>query len=424
MGFFMQTQQFTTGGSPLVFAYGEQGGLGSWMYGITSFSLSSSEDTLGFGGIKVSISVETDNQSGTITLTPSVMYGDQTLPFDPYEGEVSATLSITVLAWVDPNASSTNPAVTPTSVMLAMANTTGAITSQAPDTSGYGIQGIARVNAGVLAGFALSLAPTTEQSSLYGIGAAAGAAMTPYSTSTQAFPVASAQVISGDNDDYSGVSNEYSAANTVDIGLIALSTTATEVLPGFVTSIMAPNGTVTPALPAAWQSIPLTQVGVFVQSYYLQFRITGDDQEDGPLFDSMEFGASGVTLGASGGFSFTSTLSLVGVNEDHSTAQIDAASYGVTYLYLALAGPIVTAVSPSSGPLAGGGTVTISGQNLTNVEMVRFGGMPATNVSMNGDGTVTATVPAGAATGAVDVRVLTTSGISAVVTADQYTYTS
>jgi hypothetical protein len=84
--------------------------------------------------------------------------------------------------------------------------------------------------------------------------------------------------------------------------------------------------------------------------------------------------------------------------------------------------PVVTGVSPASGPVAGGTSVTITGTGFTGTTAVSFGGVAATNVVVNSATSITATSPAHAV-GAVNVRVTTAAGQSAVVTpADQFTY--
>ncbi|MGW1178942.1 IPT/TIG domain-containing protein [Kitasatospora sp. NPDC002543] len=82
------------------------------------------------------------------------------------------------------------------------------------------------------------------------------------------------------------------------------------------------------------------------------------------------------------------------------------------------AAPTVGALYDTSGPVAGGTRVTVSGSNLT-YGTVAFGGVPATHVSC-GPSYCTATAPAGAQPGPVDVTVTTAGGTSAPVT---YTYT-
>jgi hypothetical protein len=71
--------------------------------------------------------------------------------------------------------------------------------------------------------------------------------------------------------------------------------------------------------------------------------------------------------------------------------------------------PYLNSVSPSSGPQAGGTTVILSGQNFVNVNTVRFGGTVAT-FTVDNPQQITATSPAYALTGLVDVAVISTYG--------------
>jgi hypothetical protein len=66
--------------------------------------------------------------------------------------------------------------------------------------------------------------------------------------------------------------------------------------------------------------------------------------------------------------------------------------------------PFVTGVSPSSGPVAGGTAVTITGTNFAAGATVSFGSAAATNVTVVSSTSITATTPAGSA-GAVTVTV-------------------
>ena len=87
--------------------------------------------------------------------------------------------------------------------------------------------------------------------------------------------------------------------------------------------------------------------------------------------------------------------------------------------------PVVTGVSPATGPASGGTSVVISGQNLTPSQLfayaVRFGSVSATFFAQRPDGTILATSPPGA--GKVDVTVTTAGGTSAPNPADAFTYT-
>jgi hypothetical protein len=84
--------------------------------------------------------------------------------------------------------------------------------------------------------------------------------------------------------------------------------------------------------------------------------------------------------------------------------------------------PAVTSVSPPSGATGGGNTLTITGSNFTGASAVAFGSANATSFTVTSATSITATIPPGTA-GTVDITVTTAAGVSAVVTADHYTYT-
>ncbi len=83
--------------------------------------------------------------------------------------------------------------------------------------------------------------------------------------------------------------------------------------------------------------------------------------------------------------------------------------------------PAVAALAASSGTPAGGTGVVITGTHLGDVSAVSFGTTPATAVSVQSDGQITATSPAHAA-GPVDVTVTDAAGTSATLAADQFTF--
>jgi hypothetical protein len=102
---------------------------------------------------------------------------------------------------------------------------------------------------------------------------------------------------------------------------------------------------------------------------------------------------------------------------------ISAAVAADHYTYTATT-PTVTAVSPTSGDTAGGGTVTVTGTHfLDGVTAVSFGGVAASFFTVLSDTSLTAVVPVGAP-GTVDVRVTNAAGTSATSSADHYTYTA
>ena len=89
--------------------------------------------------------------------------------------------------------------------------------------------------------------------------------------------------------------------------------------------------------------------------------------------------------------------------------------------------PVVTSISPSSGPSTGGTTVTIHGSGFSNgagasnVNYVMFGGIQATSNTFISDSEITATSPAASA-GTVNIGVTTPAGTSASSSNSQFTY--
>ncbi len=83
--------------------------------------------------------------------------------------------------------------------------------------------------------------------------------------------------------------------------------------------------------------------------------------------------------------------------------------------------PTLTAISPISGPAAGGTSVTITGTGfLAGGASVAFGASAATNVIVVSDTQITATAPAGS--GTVNVTVTTSSGTTPIGPASAFTY--
>jgi IPT/TIG domain len=84
-------------------------------------------------------------------------------------------------------------------------------------------------------------------------------------------------------------------------------------------------------------------------------------------------------------------------------------------------GPAVTGLAPSSGPGAGGTTVTITGTGLAGATGAAFGGVAAPSFTADSATQVTAVSPPG--TGAAGVTVTTPAGTSPETAAGQFTYT-
>ncbi|WP_169813393.1 beta strand repeat-containing protein [Nocardia vaccinii] len=86
-----------------------------------------------------------------------------------------------------------------------------------------------------------------------------------------------------------------------------------------------------------------------------------------------------------------------------------------SYFYLNI--PALAEAAPTSGPLAGANTVTLTGMNLTAATTVMFGTTAATSFTVVSATQITATAPAG--TGTVQITATTPGGVSNAV---PYTY--
>ena len=112
----------------------------------------------------------------------------------------------------------------------------------------------------------------------------------------------------------------------------------------------------------------------------------------------------------------------VTVTSEFGTSPITQPDDQFTYT----SGLAVTSVTPSSGPSAGGNSVTIGGSGFANVTAVHFGTalLPATDYTVNPNQTSIVVNPLPAGSGTVDVTV-TAGGVTSAINrpADQYTYT-
>lgn len=85
-------------------------------------------------------------------------------------------------------------------------------------------------------------------------------------------------------------------------------------------------------------------------------------------------------------------------------------------------GPVIAAISPTSGPTTGGTTVVITGTGFTGVTAVRFGEKNALSFTVNSSTQITAVAPSGVSGSVVDVTVTTSSGTSTTGAQTKYTY--
>jgi hypothetical protein len=85
--------------------------------------------------------------------------------------------------------------------------------------------------------------------------------------------------------------------------------------------------------------------------------------------------------------------------------------------------PVIGSVSPSSGPVSGGTSVTIKGSTFLYVDEVMFGSVPASSFTIVSAGEIIAVAPAQSA-GTVDITATAPGGTSPIVAGDEFTYTS
>ncbi|MEP9358074.1 IPT/TIG domain-containing protein [Sphingomonas sp. KR3-1] len=135
--------------------------------------------------------------------------------------------------------------------------------------------------------------------------------------------------------------------------------------------------------------------------------------------------ASSVTVASATALTFTTPAHAAGSNLAVTITTPGGTSGAIPNGYTYAAVPVVTAVSPNAGPIAGGGMVTISGSGFagaTPTFAVKFGGTNAFPYYVDSDTQIRAEVP-GRATGTVDVTVRTPyGGTSTPSAADVYSY--
>jgi len=107
----------------------------------------------------------------------------------------------------------------------------------------------------------------------------------------------------------------------------------------------------------------------------------------------------------------------VSITAPTGTTPIDPADL---YTY-SLKVPVITAVLPGFGPVAGGTTVSITGKFFKGTTSVAFGSMPAASFTVTSAKTITAVTPPGVL-GTVDVSITNASGVSGTSASDQFTY--
>lgn len=120
------------------------------------------------------------------------------------------------------------------------------------------------------------------------------------------------------------------------------------------------------------------------------------------------------------GFTNNNSLFIQGVSPFSGSTQGDLNTMSNVVPNPMTLAPKIGSVSPNTGSRSGGTSVTILGSNFTDVATVKFGGVVATFSLVNST-TITATSPAYAITGIVDVEVFSPFGNNTSYGAFTYT---
>jgi len=155
-------------------------------------------------------------------------------------------------------------------------------------------------------------------------------------------------------------------------------------------------------------------------TYVVSPAVSSVSPNSGPTAGGTAVTITGTNFaaGATVTFGGTAATNVVVVSGTQITARTPAGSAGAATVTVTVNGqsgslasgfsymspPIVSGVSPNSGPTAGGTAVTITGTNFAAGATVTFGGTAATNVVVVSGTQITATTPAGSA-GAATVTV-------------------
>lgn len=183
----------------------------------------------------------------------------------------------------------------------------------------------------------------------------------------------------------------------------------------FYLRVLRPNGSGADA--AVGTSGGATPSGIGVETFNANLSIrAGDLIGIDPTKDTDMIGVASVP-GASYGFIFPPPF-------DGSTVAPSGTADGQEIALSAEVqpAPAIASISPSSGSIAGGTTVTITGTNLGGASAVKFGDASATGFTVNSDTQITAVAPSSTTLGSVDITATTLAGVSATAYSDRFTY--
>ncbi|OGE48070.1 hypothetical protein PENARI_c033G06413 [Penicillium arizonense] len=135
---------------------------------------------------------------------------------------------------------------------------------------------------------------------------------------------------------------------------------------------------------------------------------------------TVTFGGTAATVNSS----TATSISVVSPAHAAGAARVVVTTAGgtstqpVNFTYITVAAPVITSISPTSGPVSGGNTVTINGTNLQFTTGVTFGTTAASSFAVLSSTQVAAVAPAGTA-GNSTVSVTNAAGTSGTI---PYTY--
>ena len=224
----------------------------------------------------------------------------------------------------------------------------------------------------------------------------------------------------------------FSGATSVMFGGIAATFKVSSDAAITATAPAAPIGTVnvTVATPLGTSAIVLADEF----NYFAPATVTSLSPSTGPVGTSVVITGTNLFATAAVTFGSVAAMSIHVTSNSHVTAVAPAGTGTVDVSVTTPAGttltsgsdkftyaPVVTDVSPESGPATGGTLVTITGTSFSGATAVEFGTVSVVPDSVS-DTTVTATSPVGS--GTVHVTVMTPAGTSATTPADQFDYVS
>ncbi len=197
------------------------------------------------------------------------------------------------------------------------------------------------------------------------------------------------------------------SVGTVDVTVTTPGGTSTKSSADYFTFLAAP--TVTKVSPNQGQLAGDTSVTITGTSFVIGNTTV--------YFGSNK--ATGVTVNSNASITVTSpagsgTVDVTVTTPGGTSSKVSADKF--TYV----PAPVVSSISPTSGPAKGGTTVTITGTSFISGSTVNFGGNAATGVKVNSSTSITATSPAGS--GTVDVTVTTKYGTSTTSSKDKFSY--